>query len=503
MLLTLLCACVASVFVLLYLRTPDRRLIPSAILPWLLANALLFGPMQYENFLCGNAFEIFIPLLVLLGCIAINLSGQPIWSKTGWNSLLALVATYTFAHGMILWALALPMPNRAEWQTEGRLRRLGPAYVAYGLAAAGAIGCYFIGYYRPEIFPPPATPSQWPQLIEFMLVWLGNVLRSTSVNPRVPGALLGLVLLAAATVSLILVRRGKIAWRRLYPWFILAAFSLGSGAVTAVGRLNIGIETAFDTGFIGVSSFRYHITAAFAYIAAVGLIWSLYREFLQFQKAWRFRLTHAATAGITLFAVAWILALSTERQRLPEFEQNRTHARLAVMWSAFAPENPDLSFAYPDSPNFPERIAEMRSLGVLQMPEISQGIVAAIRALPETSEIDAGNLDSGSASGAAEFRVTGWARIPRRNVPADTVILGWDENGVFQPFLVVPTGKRRPDVAKVFKLPALEYTGFDHRFHISKLPPQPRRLRAWAVDSMKEKVFPVHGSILLPARPGS
>lgn len=500
MLLTLLSAGAASMFALRYLLAPAGKLIQMAFIPWLLINALLFGPSQYENFLCGNSFEILVPVLALLGCIAVNLSEQSLWKKVAWNSLLAIIANYTFAHGMTLWPLALPIPNAAERQSGARLRRLAPAYATYVLIAALVIGCYFIGYERPGIAPPSATISQLPQLLEFMMVWLGSVLRSSSVEAHAAGVFASVVLLGGIVLSVVSLRLRKVTWTRLYPWLVLAAFSLGSGAITAVGRLNIGIEFVFDTGFVSMSSVRYHLTAAFAYVAAIGLFWSLYREWLQFQVAWRLRLGITAAACAALLAVAWLFTLSMEWDRVRAFEQSRKQARTAVIWSNIVPENPALLFAYPPDPNFPRRVAEMRSLGVLRLPEISPRIVTAIRAIPETSTIDAGTLDAGEPYGATGFRIQGWARNPRRNISADTVVIGWEENGALHPFVVGATGERRPDVAAAFKSSSLGDAGFDQRFDLSTLPRQALRLRVWAVDSETEEIFPVHGSVVLPQR---
>src|SRR5688572_25748662 len=128
MALTFLSACAASAFALVYLRRRDGVSLSQVLVPWLVINLFLFAPSQYENFLSGFVFEIFIPFLCLFGCCAINLSRWPLALKALCNSLLALVSTYTFAHGMLLWAFAIPVPTR-----EDRLRRTRRFYLAYAL----------------------------------------------------------------------------------------------------------------------------------------------------------------------------------------------------------------------------------------------------------------------------------------------------------------------------------------------------------------------------------
>src|ERR1043166_8580496 len=117
MVLTFLCACAVSVCALVYLRGRPNRPVSQVFGPWLLVNVFLFAPSQYENFLSGFVFEIYIPFLCLFGCCAVNLSRWPLPAKVACNSFLALIATYTFAHGILLWVFAIPIPIR-----EGRLR---------------------------------------------------------------------------------------------------------------------------------------------------------------------------------------------------------------------------------------------------------------------------------------------------------------------------------------------------------------------------------------------
>src|ERR1041384_1794132 len=117
MVLTFVCACAVSACALVYLRRSSNRSASQVLPAWLLVNVLLFAPSQYENFLSGFVFEIYIPFLCLIGCCAVNLSRWPLPAKVACNSFLALIATYTFAHGILLWVFAIPIPIR-----ERRLR---------------------------------------------------------------------------------------------------------------------------------------------------------------------------------------------------------------------------------------------------------------------------------------------------------------------------------------------------------------------------------------------
>ena len=94
-------------------RTPGATPV-SILVGWMLMTYLCFAPVQVENFLYGIEIETFFPGFALLGAAAINLTALSFRWKTLANLALAFVATYTFANGMLVWALAWPLPAPNE-----------------------------------------------------------------------------------------------------------------------------------------------------------------------------------------------------------------------------------------------------------------------------------------------------------------------------------------------------------------------------------------------------
>jgi hypothetical protein len=498
MVMTFLSMSIASAFVFRYLQQGAGILNRQVLFPWFLVNLLLFAPSEYENLLCGNAFEILIPALCLFGCVTMNLSQRSIWQKVGVNSLLSFIATYTFAHGMILWPLALPIPRHAERPRANRTRSLGMAYLTYVALGAAAITCYFINYRRPDIAPPAAKLCQIGQILEFLVVWLGAPVRSPFLSVHVAGVTVGSALVAAIALSSLFLYRNRDAWKNYYPWFALAALCLASGTATAIGRLNLGLDAVFETGFNGVSSVRYHLTSVFAYVAAIGLLSRLYRDWFQSSQRWRARSLISATILTTLLSVAWIYLLSAEWTRLHRFQENRRRARTAVIWSTALPDNPDIFFAYPYPLGFSERVEKMKRLHLLKVPDVSDRVLQKIASVPQPGEILSGYIDSGRIESGDRLRIAGWARNPEQNRPADYVVLGWEEgDNSFHPFTAISTGRTREDVAQVFKTPLIRNAGFDQQINVSKLPRRPLVLRAWSIDITRQQVFPMGGIMRL------
>ena len=83
-----------------------------------------------------------------------NLSGIQFRLKVVVNAALALVATYWFANGMLLWLLAVPIRWPAEREeVRPRFKAVTGWYAVYGIAVAISIGLYFFDYTRPRQHP--------------------------------------------------------------------------------------------------------------------------------------------------------------------------------------------------------------------------------------------------------------------------------------------------------------------------------------------------------------
>lgn len=496
MVLGFLCAAVASGFVLRYLCLRSAVIGRGVLFVWLIVNLLLFAPSEYENFLTSLAFYIFIPALCLFGCIEVNLSQWNLPAKVATNSLLALIATYSFAHGIILWPLAIPIPNKNEPGNSRRRLVLIGCYAAYGLSAIVSVACYFWRYAWPQAAPPSAKINQLPQIIDFVTVWLGGVLRSDTVPPRLPGILVGMLLCAAMALSLVFVYRNRTSWRTYYPWFILTAFSLGTGLLIAIGRVNIGVDLVFNRWFDGYSGMKYNINAVFAYVAGIGLFWNLYRDWFRRRRHWRVRCLVILTICSTLLAQAWAYQFSEELTRVHWFQQNRRRARTAVVWASALPNNPELFLAYPYPEGFSQRVEMMRQAGLIKLPVVTDQLARAISALPESRGGESGYLDLGVLQDSDHFRVAGWARNPSINTSADYIVLGWaDSDNAFHPFTAIPTGHTRFDLITAFNSPSLKNAGFDQEVNVARLPKRPLAIKAWAVDFTRQEAFPLPGAL--------
>jgi len=428
-------------------------------------SLLFFSPREYETFLVGTQGQTFVPSIALVFALLINVSDISLARKTIANAVLALISTYSFGNGMLVWLFGFPVGAAT---TQRRTRVVW--WIVYVAIAAASIGLYFVSYRHPPLAPPMVSPlTHAAAFAQFILVWIGSLF-----SVKAP-ATLGVILLTLF-VGLTAVAWRQIGrtgeWRRHYPWLVLAGYALFSAAIAAMARLGFDYSMAGDS--------RYTTFSSFFYIALVGLTFSVSG-----------RSIIARVAGLGAFAAVlalWIFTLGPERRFLRADRVLRKHLELIVRWSDAIPRNPELRLTSPYPAE--ETLATIRAVAshdILRPRLVSRAIVTRLQSLPRGIDDSAGVLEEASVNASGELTCKGSARIPDRNRPADCVVLGFEnEQGTWEPFCVFATEPRRAAFSRTIRTPAL---------------PPAATLRACAVDLANEQVFPLTGAIKLPASP--
>ncbi len=441
-----------------------------ACLAFTTMNFLLFSPREYQNFSNGIQWETFFPGLALILALLANLSARSLRWKTVCNGLLALVSTYTFANGMLLWLLAFPIATGPRKSSRSQISwRL-----AYVVAGAVSIACYFISYRHPPLSPPAASViSDAPALLRFLFIWMGSLFRVA--NPVLAGGIVVASFLALASISSGLIIKYH-HWRPHYPWLILGAYALISGAITAVARLGFGFEIATDN--------RYTVFSVMFYVAVTGLAFTVYEQ-LRGNK-------YIRQGGALLGAIAAVVLLTvgtstfnSEWRFLKKSAAYRKHLLLVFRWAEAIPQNPELAWLtpYPDTPQVIHLLAEH---DVLRPRPVSKTLAQAVNALPTSGAGEAGVLEQAKPDGNGRLLVKGWARVPGETRAADCVVIGWETVAGWQPRWVLETGERTPN--------SVEGSGFS-RALLGSVPAGGAILRAYAVDFQRDRVYPLAGGI--------
>ncbi len=478
MVLTFAWVCAGSIGLYLLLRQGVSG--PIALAGFIFMNLLLFSPRQYENFLYSIEGENFTPAFALIFALLCNLRVKSFRNRALLNGFLALVSTYTCANGMLLWFLAWPLAlGSLEPVRQRRLWRF-----VYLLTAVVAVTLYFVGYRH-----PPETPSfvfggsQLPRVLHYLAIWLGNLFISPAP------AIVGIVVLTAF-IGLAVITVSK-SWRSdytrsCYPWLALGSYALISGAITASGRVGYGVGVAFDV--------RYVAFSVFLYVAIIGLCCCLWQQ----TEGWSYLKAAALTGGSLLILGGWLFTYGKEMPLLGSRTAEQKHLELVTRWSLAIPTNPDLKLLSP-YPETLERISILSQHQRLRPPPVSAALVKLVNQTPVPDKTVAGYLDEVTLKSGGRLLVQGWAQLPRLVVPADGVVLGYnDGQGRWSPFGVIATGTNRPDVAEALHQPGLSTAGFSHTFVGTEFPTDALTIEARAIDLQHKAVFRVSGTFGVP-----
>jgi hypothetical protein len=484
--------CALALLLLHLLRRTPGATPASTLVGWVLMMGICFAPVQVENFLYGIEIETFFPGFALLAAAAINLSRLSFRAKTLLNLGLAFVATYTFANGMLVWALAWPLPSPGE--SISRTRR-GLWLGLYILVGAISIGCYFIGYHRPSYHPEFASPiARFWDLAHYVILWSGNYFASDFARPF-PLGVAALSLFAAASVFVLWTtwRRGD--WRTFYPWLLLGAFSCVTVVITALGRLGFGVEQALDN--------RYAAFSRYFYLALFGLFHAIHAGRVRSASpAARKAFLTGAGGLIALVALLWAGSFTKFAPLPAQHRKVRTHLLHALEWMEAIPDNPDLALILPFPDVLRSRALFLEKEGVLRLPFVHEPLASAVRKTPPAADGRHGVLDGAELQPDGKLRLSGWAWLPERHRPADCVVIGSvDGAGNFKPGTVLETGTKRPDLRNLRRSPQIYRAGFSQNVATTNFPLDARALKGWAIDLRAQKAWPLASTVPLPEAP--
>lgn len=208
-----------------------------------LLAALLFQMEHYENFLWSGSSIDHFQVVLLAGAAIVGVARQ---TRRGLllGALLAALATFTLAHGIMLWPVGAAMLLRT-----GNWRRLA----AWGVGGAVTIGLFLTGFQVNQAHHFAEFSAAGA--IDILRYWLAMLGAVPALGHALLAPVLGGVLLAGLGL---LARRG--ALRREPIAFPLALFAVAAAALIAVGRAE---QTS------GLVHSRYYVLSGLAWALAL------------------------------------------------------------------------------------------------------------------------------------------------------------------------------------------------------------------------------------------
>lgn len=518
---TFLVVCCTSLLLLRLLHTTSQQLFASSkhrltlacIIAWTLINVFLFSLAQWENWFWGMQLMLFVPALMLLIALQIDLSDLDFRLKVGLIVLCNLVATYSFSNGILVWLLAFPAQNffiYLENKIDGNPKQAAAkkpsfSWIGFYLASgAAAIGFYFYGFKSQVEHTSFLQILRQPVLaMEYFLAWIaspfyhlptvaplfhGNALQLGDAV----GALLLLITVALCAGAFIAISNRGGGIRKIYPWFILLAYAFETGLVTTVGRMSFTPYQAFSSRYISFSNFL-----PIALIGITFLIWQMLVDATRAESPKRLRFLAAASAVTSVLIALFVHNLPSDLRTI-ELHYYRLLEGLYALQNVNAnPTDPALNLVCPMTPDLRVKTVEdLTSAGVLNinrtlasypreftagtsplrlvtkllyklkisLPYHAQKFAESWKqsAPSETASDANGYLDQCTLIRPDTLHVHGWAID---DATQKTVSKVWitltNDLGESKVIAQLPTGVLRSDVAIVKNQPNFGYCGFE------------------------------------------
>jgi hypothetical protein len=225
-------------------------------------SLLVFSLGQAENWLWGWQIQVFLNVLAVAAGLAL-LGSRPLrWAKY-WGALgCGILATYSFANGLLFWPLGflglllVPMRKRRQRMAASAL---------WIVAAAGVAVSYL---YRFRFESPSGAP--WTQFLEYpgeYLKYLFTYLGRPVINYQEYALAIGLTgvfLFVFLSLRYFLKKRGDLP--AVLPFFLLGLYSIGCGLLTGIGRVGFGSVQATSGRYVPFSALLWVSNFAFLFI---------------------------------------------------------------------------------------------------------------------------------------------------------------------------------------------------------------------------------------------
>lgn len=215
----------------------------------------VFSISQYENWLWGWQIMIWLNVLAVVGGIVILANGQFSWPKLGGSALLGIVATYSFANGILFWPIGLLILLIVR---TGRKRKKA-ALTVWLLVSGITLAAYFWRYQKPPDDPPWTLIFRMPlQYAAYVLKYIGSICACfsradlTVDNDLAAGFGLAAMLCVCAT-GWFLARRKSVRFDDLLPYVGMVAYGLGSALMTGTGRIQYGSLQALSPRYCTIA----------------------------------------------------------------------------------------------------------------------------------------------------------------------------------------------------------------------------------------------------------
>jgi hypothetical protein len=458
----------------------------------LLTNLLLFSPVQSEIWLWGFLAALLVPAVCLVSSLVILDSPNRPCVRLAVCIVLAFVATFSFANGLLCWVLLLPAI--ALQQTPSRR---WPRVIVW-LGAFVLTALLFFHHPHGSLNEHPLTerilqPIRDPgTTLRYFLMFLSGPFAPAINSDEVNCTLIGLTLF----VSFLLAVRYALKFRKdpgllqtLLPWLMLGSYAILSAALAATGR-------ASEFGVSQALSPRYSVFAVWLPIslAHIGFLAAQHLKSQIKAPAFRACISSGLSFLVASILLLHCLAIGPSLGVLRGSNLNRRQARgLLYFMNLAPPQDPATRVLYPHGDRLRTLAAALNGRGFFH-PPLLQRIDGLHQSMAHRGELESVQpLENGGCL------IRCWALSPTHDREADVVLFTCESTNV-PPTVFALSDQRveRADLARKLQNDACSDCGWQTTCRPGQLPAGgPLLIRAWVFDADNQTISRLDGEFPL------
>lgn len=250
---------------------------------YLLFTLIFFSLTQWGNWFLGWQLQEFMNVLAVIAAFAF-LSRRRHYEVALILAIASgVVATFSFASGILVWPIGAVL---LVLQRRDRKKKFRQHLSVWGVASAVVIVAYLAGYRTPPHHAPLLSAIQQPgQCVLYVLAYLGQPVgrledlfaiageligRPPEGSDQVFSVLMGGLVLILWVTSFAQLQLSGVKLRVLLPWLGMAMYAAGAAALTALGRVDEGLEQAMSSRYATMANLIWlPVVAQFYWVAHV------------------------------------------------------------------------------------------------------------------------------------------------------------------------------------------------------------------------------------------
>lgn len=459
-----------------------------------LSSLLIFSPAQYETWLWGIDVVRYLPLFCIFMSLLLLQTATGDRTKIILCAGLAMISTYSFSNGLLVWVVLFPVLFLTEgWDGCRRKSRAALGWVL-GLVANAAL------YFQDYRFPP--SSGFWHLLLsrpwlaaEYLFAFLGSPLADHNADHAVEiAALIGGSLLLAFAVAGVLCFR----WRKnpalahaVWPWLTLGGYGLLSALLATSGRAALGLEQSLAP--------RYAMYGICLLVALVHLL-----PLLALHRPWKTARPTTARIAVTLTALGAVvillhaLAFPSAVVNMSVFRLSLLHAKSCLKFIDVVPPQPAVKACLYHTPDKLKSMADaLEKRRVLDYSLLPSARLADFKVNSPSPGQNAGMIENCQVAGT-NVLLAGWAFAAGKKAPADCVVFTYEGAGV-EPIIFALMDQRivRADLVQKNRNPSYLLAGWEKTIRLPDLPKGVLVIKAWAYDVTDDSLTPLENTAQL------